>query len=474
MRRCRASSRPRSREELGRTAEPPSTARGRACRARSSRRRSPRRSARARLAGAAVASRPAPLAPGPSRGCRDERRPVRAPQGPDHRLVGRDDRRSRLRPEPVRARRPTPVDDGGDCQNCRLPPGEGVRVRMLKDYAFHVVGTEQERDELDRSFAQVGDRRMHAPPAAGGRSPRRRASTAPLAQVGESPSSCCSSPATAVAEATSRRPDRLPPGRPELGRPGRRPHEPPVPRPVRPAADPAPRRRGARRRRAVRHPRGRVPVVPPRPRGEPLPRAARLGGRRRRWPSRRGARARRSRSGSCPRAHEADFGRAATPTSAPARTRCARCSAASARRLDGPPYNLVLHTAPLRERVDATFHWHWEVHPRLREIAGLELGTGLPVNPVSPEAAVEELLERAAGPARGRSDRPRLPGRAAGGRRHTRPGPSSLRPEPPPPSVRSGPVARSRMRHVARPCSARARSASRTRPGIGARRSAAP
>jgi UDPglucose--hexose-1-phosphate uridylyltransferase len=63
--------------------------------------------------------------------------------------------------------------------------------------------------------------------------------------------------------------------------------------------------------------------------------------------------------------------------------------------LDGPPYNLVLHTAPLREQVDATYHWHWEIHPRLREIAGLELGTGLPVNPVSPEDAVEELLARA-------------------------------------------------------------------------------
>jgi UDPglucose--hexose-1-phosphate uridylyltransferase len=63
--------------------------------------------------------------------------------------------------------------------------------------------------------------------------------------------------------------------------------------------------------------------------------------------------------------------------------------------LDGPAYNLVLHTAPLRERVDATYHWHWEIHPRLREIAGLELGTGLPVNPVSPEDAVEELLARA-------------------------------------------------------------------------------
>ena len=63
--------------------------------------------------------------------------------------------------------------------------------------------------------------------------------------------------------------------------------------------------------------------------------------------------------------------------------------------LDGPPYNLVLHTSPLHQRVDETYHWHWEIHPRLREIAGLELGTGLPVNPVSPETAVAELRSRA-------------------------------------------------------------------------------
>ncbi len=96
-----------------------------------------------------------------------------------------------------------------------------------------------------------------------------------------------------------------------------------------------------------------------------------------------------------PRRHEADFGRATAPdiksTSEALRHVLGRLAAA----LDGPPYNLVLHTAPLRERVDATYHWHWEIHPRLREIAGLELGTGLPVNPVSPEDAVEELLGRA-------------------------------------------------------------------------------
>jgi UDPglucose--hexose-1-phosphate uridylyltransferase len=92
-----------------------------------------------------------------------------------------------------------------------------------------------------------------------------------------------------------------------------------------------------------------------------------------------------------PRHHDADFGRAtdAQLTSA-AETLQKVLRLLSV--LDWPPYNLVLHTAPLHERVDETYHWHWEIHPRLREIAGLELGTGLPVNPVSPEEAVDELL----------------------------------------------------------------------------------
>jgi UDPglucose--hexose-1-phosphate uridylyltransferase len=94
-----------------------------------------------------------------------------------------------------------------------------------------------------------------------------------------------------------------------------------------------------------------------------------------------------------PRVHAADFGQAGDAdvrhTANALRNVLGRLGAS----LDGPPYNLVLHTAPLRERVDATYHWHWEIHPRLREVAGLEIGTGLPVNPVSPEDAVEELVE---------------------------------------------------------------------------------
>src|SRR2546427_5761761 len=48
-----------------------------------------------------------------------------------------------------------PIEDGGRCQNCAEPPGDGVRLRTLKDFAFHVVGTEDEARHLDASLVQV-------------------------------------------------------------------------------------------------------------------------------------------------------------------------------------------------------------------------------------------------------------------------------------------------------------------------------
>ena len=53
------------------------------------------------------------------------------------------------------ARAADPVEDGGDCQNCRLPPGDGVRLRVLKDFAFHTVGTEHDARDLERGVVQV-------------------------------------------------------------------------------------------------------------------------------------------------------------------------------------------------------------------------------------------------------------------------------------------------------------------------------
>ena len=301
-------------------------------------------------------------------------------------IVDRDFDRSRF------ARPASPVDDGGDCQNCRLPAGEGVRVRVLKDYAFHVVGTEDERAELDRGIAQItvtdakaaGSWRTIAAP------PREHRS---LAQVGDVAEDMLTLAREAVAEATAAAqtdylqvvqnwgreagartnhlcldlydlpliPHRV---AEELGGAARfviREGECPWCRLV--------REESRTRERLVWEDTSTVAFAP--------------------WGSRSPFEV-----WIVPRVHEADFGRADDAS--------VKATAAALRNvlgglgvsLDGPPYNLVLHTAPLRERVDGTFHWHWEIHPRLREIAGLELGTGLPVNPVSPEDAVDELLGR--------------------------------------------------------------------------------
>ena len=168
-----------------------------------------------------------------------------------------------------------------------------------------------------------------------------------------------------------------------------------MPRPVRPAPDPAPDRRGDGRRGAVRDPRGGVPVLPARPRRDRDGPTGSSGRTRRAWRSPRTRRARRSRSGSCRAATRPTSGGRRRRTSRPPPRRSARSSPGSRRASTARPTTSSSTRAPLREQVDATYHWHWEIHPRLREIAGLELGTGLPVNPVSPEDAVEELLGRA-------------------------------------------------------------------------------
>lgn len=66
--------------------------------------------------------------------------------------------------------------------------------------------------------------------------------------------------------------------------------------------------------------------------------------------------------------------------------------------LDRPPYNLVLHTAPMRwprpghwQTLDFDFRWHIEILPRLSGVAGFEFGTGFYINPVLPEAAAQFL-----------------------------------------------------------------------------------
>ena len=59
--------------------------------------------------------------------------------------------------------------------------------------------------------------------------------------------------------------------------------------------------------------------------------------------------------------------------------------------LERPPFNLIIHSAPLSEEVSEYYHWHVEIMPKLTRTAGFESGTGFYINPTSPEEAAAVL-----------------------------------------------------------------------------------
>ena len=293
------------------------------------------------------------------------------------------------------ARAAEPVDDHVfGCANCTTPDGDGVRVRMLKDFAFHVVGTDGDARELDRGLGQVALaqaratgswRTIVAPPG------EHRALHAVGNEVIEA---LLSEARDALAAArTSGQTAYLTVVQNWGSQAGARTNHlcldlydlPQIPHRIAEEL-------GGAARFVIRE--GECPFC--RLVRDEVRRPDRLV-----WEDAANVAFAPYASRSpfevwvVPRHHEADFGRIGAADVAATAEALRQVLAALAASLDGPPYNLVLHTAPLREQVDATYHWHWEIHPRLREIAGLELGTGLPVNPVSPEDAVEELLGRA-------------------------------------------------------------------------------
>ena len=58
-----------------------------------------------------------------------------------------------------------------------------------------------------------------------------------------------------------------------------------------------------------------------------------------------------------------------------------------------PPYNLLIHSAPVTEAVGEFYHWHVEVIPKLTKVAGFEWATGFYLNPTSPEEAAQVLRD---------------------------------------------------------------------------------
>jgi UDPglucose--hexose-1-phosphate uridylyltransferase len=63
------------------------------------------------------------------------------------------------------------------------------------------------------------------------------------------------------------------------------------------------------------------------------------------------------------------------------------------RTLEQPPYNLLIHSAPVSDAASDYYHWHVEIIPKLTKIAGFEWATGFYVNPTSPEEAAQVLRE---------------------------------------------------------------------------------
>ena len=63
------------------------------------------------------------------------------------------------------------------------------------------------------------------------------------------------------------------------------------------------------------------------------------------------------------------------------------------RALGCPPYNLLIHTAPIVESATDFYHWHVEIIPKLTKVAGFEWGSGFYINPTAPEEAAEVLRE---------------------------------------------------------------------------------
>ena len=61
--------------------------------------------------------------------------------------------------------------------------------------------------------------------------------------------------------------------------------------------------------------------------------------------------------------------------------------------LNYPPYNFILHAAPVKDGATQFYHWHFELIPKLTKVAGFEWGSGFYINPTPPEEAAKFLRD---------------------------------------------------------------------------------
>ena len=91
-----------------------------------------------------------------------------------------------------------------------------------------------------------------------------------------------------------------------------------------------------------------------------------------------------------PRTHSASFAPLASNTLSALADLLQSVISAMNTSLNDPPYNMILHALPVQS---GSYHWHFEILPRLTAQAGFDWGSGFYVNPTPPEDAARFLKE---------------------------------------------------------------------------------
>ena len=61
--------------------------------------------------------------------------------------------------------------------------------------------------------------------------------------------------------------------------------------------------------------------------------------------------------------------------------------------LENPDYNFIIHTAPVDDEHKSYYLWHIQIIPRLTQVAGFELGSGIYINVALPEETAAFMRE---------------------------------------------------------------------------------
>jgi UDPglucose--hexose-1-phosphate uridylyltransferase len=94
-----------------------------------------------------------------------------------------------------------------------------------------------------------------------------------------------------------------------------------------------------------------------------------------------------------PKRHTEHFGQLSEAEEKELALLCKKVSTTIVNEVGNPSYNFVINTAPVNTTYQPGYHWYMEFTPRLLVSAGVEVATGVYINPMAPEMAAPILRE---------------------------------------------------------------------------------